>query len=116
MSTAADAEYIAIIANNIAYYRRKSGLTQKELGEMIDCSGNYISRLECQDRGVSVTMLVRIADALNVSCDTLLHKKCGGGTVQNVCALLDDCPEEFIEQVEAIIRIMKSLSSVGRQP
>ena len=115
MSTTADAEYIAIIANNIAYYRRKSGLTQKELGEMIDCSGNYISRLECQDRGVSVTMLIRIAEALNVSCDTLLHKTCRRGNVQNVCALLDDCPEAFIEQVEAMIRIMKNLSSVGQK-
>ena len=116
MSAAADTEYITNIANNIAYYRRKAGLTQKELGEMIDCSGNYISRVECQDRGVSVTMLVRIAEALNVSCDILLHKKHRRGNVQNICALLDDCPEAFIEQVEAMIRIMKKLSSAGQKP
>lgn len=109
MNTATEGE---LIANNIAYYRRKSGLTQKELGDMINCSGNYISRVECQDRGVSVTMLIRIAKALNVSCDALVHDKHAGGNVQNVCALLYDCPDSFIEQVEEVIRIMKKLSAV----
>jgi len=100
------------VANNIAYYRRKSGLTQKELGDMINCSGNYISRVECLDRGVSVTMLIRIAKALNVSCDALVHEKQPGDNVQNVCALLYDCPDAFVEQVEEMIRIMKKLSTV----
>ena len=101
------------IAGNIAFYRKRAGMTQRQLAERINCSPTYLSRVECGDRGVSIAMLIKISEALDVSCDALLKETGYDAGVQNICLLLSDCPEPFIAQVEEIVRIMKNISSVG---
>ena len=46
--------------------RSRAGLTQKQLAELVGTKQSVIARLECADyRGHSLSMLVRIAAALN---------------------------------------------------
>lgn len=100
------------IAANIALYRRRAGLTQRELADRLNCSTTYVSRMECGDRGISVAMLVKISEALEVSCDALLKDPGQETGIQNICLLLNGCSEGFITQVESMVRIMKNLSSM----
>ncbi len=53
---------------NIAYYRKRAGLTQEELAAMIDISRTYISSIEAPNvmRSFSLEIIFRIAKALDV--------------------------------------------------
>ncbi len=102
----AESEYVA---TNVAYYRRKAGLTQRQLAEMANCSVAYISRIECRYRGVSVDMLKKLSAALGVSCDSLLRDSSENEpNIDTVCALLQNCPKQFVDQVEDVVHYMKN--------
>lgn len=57
----------ARVGGNIRSMRRKKGLTQKELGEKCNCSHQMISGIERGTKKVTLSMLDKIADALD--CD-----------------------------------------------
>ena len=52
---------------NIAYFRKKMGLSQLQLAEMIDISRTHMSRIEIADCAVSLDVVFAICDALQVS-------------------------------------------------
>lgn len=52
--------------------RKEHGLTQEALAEAADLSGNYISDLELGRKVPSLTILVRLAQALEVGAPELL--------------------------------------------
>jgi transcriptional regulator with XRE-family HTH domain len=52
--------------------RKERGLTQEALAEAADLSGNYISELELGQKVPSLTILVRLAQALEVGAPELL--------------------------------------------
>lgn len=60
----------------IAYYRKKAGLTQEALAEMIDRSVNFLGQVEGTGtvRGVSLETLFKIAQVLNISPSKLLEE------------------------------------------
>nr|WP_325178275.1 helix-turn-helix transcriptional regulator [uncultured Oscillibacter sp.] len=62
----------------IAFYRKKAGLTQEQFSNQVGCSPGFLSRIEANNgkkiAGISLPMLFRMANVLNVS----------------VCALLED--------------------------
>lgn len=59
----------------IAYYRKKTGLTQENLAERTGKSVNFIAQVEGTGtvRGVSLETLFKIAQVLNVSPSKLLE-------------------------------------------
>jgi len=65
------------IALNIAYYRKKAGLTQLQLAEIIDISRTHMSRIEATSaRGnASLEIIFDIAQALDVPAYKLLMPK-----------------------------------------
>jgi HTH-type transcriptional regulator, cell division transcriptional repressor len=52
--------------------RKERGLTQEALAESADLSGNYISDLELGLKVPSLTILVRLSQALDVATTDLL--------------------------------------------
>ena len=52
--------------------RKERGLTQEALAEAADLSGNYISELELGQKVPSLTILVCLAQALEVGAPELL--------------------------------------------
>jgi transcriptional regulator with XRE-family HTH domain len=52
--------------------RKERGLTQEALAESADLSGNYISDLELGRKVPSLTILVRLSQALEVATTDLL--------------------------------------------
>ena len=61
------------IGNNIRYYRQRAGLKQNQLSDIIDVSPQHISHIESGVK-LSLPVLVKIANALNVDTDCLLGK------------------------------------------
>lgn len=61
-----------ILGKNIAFERKRQGMTQEQLAEFSDLTINYLSKVE---RGVakkiSADSLFKIARALNISMDSL---------------------------------------------
>ncbi len=61
-----------LLGKRIKKYRRKQGLTQAELAEIVGVSPNHISKIETASTKLSLEVFVGIADALKVSADQLL--------------------------------------------
>ena len=54
------------IAQQIKIHRRKAGLTQEELAEMVDLSTQHISRIESATYAPSLNLFFRLQRALNL--------------------------------------------------
>lgn len=67
--------YYKNLGQNIAFYRRRRGLTQAELSEMAELSRNHVGRIENADCAVSLDAVFAIADALGVEPCKLFENK-----------------------------------------
>ena len=100
------------IGTRIKYHRTKNQLSQENLAEMTDLSNVYISYLERGERTPSLEVIIRIANALNVSADDLLS---GCLLVSNSkqdpqgIETLYDCTAE---ELSIILRCMRSLKEI----
>ncbi len=61
------------IGRMIAQTREKQGLSQEDLAGMAEVNRGYISRIENGHVAFSVTVLLKIADALAVAPEKLLR-------------------------------------------
>ena len=60
------------IGKKIRKYRKAKGLTQEQLAEKLDLSINYVVALERAEKNLTVTTLINIANALDITADMLL--------------------------------------------
>lgn len=63
-----DNYYYNLIRKNIKKYRIKANLTQQELADKAGITMNYLSKIESErmNRGFSIVIIGRIADALEI--------------------------------------------------
>lgn len=61
----------AELGKKIKEERLQKGYTQEELGEKIDSTGAYIGQIERGERNASMSKVILIAEALEVSIDYL---------------------------------------------
>ena len=52
---------------NIAYYRKKRGLSQMQLAELVNISRTHMSRIETADCAVSLDVVFDICDVLQIN-------------------------------------------------
>ena len=52
---------------NIAYYRKERGFSQEHLAELVDISRTHMSRIETADCAVSLDVVFKICDALEIA-------------------------------------------------
>lgn len=64
-----------ILGLNIVYYRRRLGITQMVLAEMIDVSRAHMGKIETAQVGASLDVIFDIAKALNVPVSKLFEEK-----------------------------------------
>lgn len=71
-----DNYYYNIIRENIKKYREIKGLTQQQLADKAGISMNYIAKIESKkmQRGFTIVVLGRIADALEVNIEKLFDR------------------------------------------
>ena len=75
--THSDEYYYAIIRVNVRKYRKEKNLTQQDLADMTDLSREYICDIENESRNkhLTITVLGRIAEALNVDIQKFFNTK-----------------------------------------
>lgn len=56
---------------NIAYYRKDRGYTQLQLAELIEIDRSHMSAIELATTGVSLDVIFKICDVLNISPKSL---------------------------------------------
>jgi len=61
------------LGRRIRTQRKLMGITQDELATAAGISYSFIGLIERGDRKLSLETLVKISEALNISCDTLLQ-------------------------------------------
>lgn len=102
-----------LLGKRVREKRKESCLSQEELAFMLDSSSVYISRIENGKAHVSLEMLMRIAEALDVTADELL-------TGNQICTPIDyqtdidlmmyDCsPQEKRILYEVMASVKKTL-------
>lgn len=64
------------IGAKIVYYRKLRRMTQEELAYKAEISASYLSRIErgAYSKGVPVSTLMKIAEALNIKIEKLFGK------------------------------------------
>jgi transcriptional regulator with XRE-family HTH domain len=67
-----DTGIVALLARNVRERRKRLGLSQEALAHEAGIDRTYVSQVERRLRNVTVTMLVRLASALETTADRLL--------------------------------------------
>ena len=67
-------ELLEIMARRIRGLREQSGLTQKKMSELLNCTPNHYQKIEYGKVNIPTTTLAFIADYFNVSTDYLLGR------------------------------------------
>lgn len=93
------------IGNNIRNHRKIRGLTQEQLAEKAGISTSFCANIERGNKGISLFVIKDISDILEVSVDRLMSAEDDYDYMQDIAALLNGRPKEFIIAVEQIVRI-----------
>jgi len=62
-----------VVLNRVAEYRKKQGLTQKELAELAGLGLSTIKRIESGSNKIRIDRAMRVADALNVDIHEVFY-------------------------------------------
>ena len=60
----------------LAAHRRRRGLTQRQLGELAGVAHTTVQQLECLKRGAYPQTIQKLATALGIAPEELLHGEC----------------------------------------
>ena len=89
-------DFNKVIGVRIKAIRRKKGLSQSRLCDLINMNPSYISYVESGQKGLSLESFVRLANALNSTADELLQD-CLENTVRTsnheFAAIIFDCSD-----------------------
>lgn len=102
---------LTTIGKNIRKYRKRKGITQEVLAEMVGVSSNYMGILERGEKTPSLETFIIIANALGVSADMLLTDVITTNYVNKASELsakLDRLPpserQRILDVVETLLR------------
>jgi transcriptional regulator with XRE-family HTH domain len=66
-------KYLNILSQKLRILRENAGLSQEVMGEKVDCTREFINRVENRKEDVSLKMLLKLAYVLNVSPQTFFE-------------------------------------------
>lgn len=62
-----------LLGLNVAYYRRRNKMTQEQLAELVGIDRTHMGNIELARSGVSLDVIFRIADALEIPVHKLFE-------------------------------------------
>ena len=94
--------------------RKKQGLSQKDLAEIIKVSPSYIHKIECNKKNPSIAILTKISSALNVDPALLLNhaKKNTPSSLDNIPNIPMDDLIQLSQHINSNISIADKLDDV----
>ena len=63
-----------LVGKRIKEIRIEKGISQVTMADALGCDPCYVSKMECGAKRISISRIVAVAEALNVSVDTLLGR------------------------------------------
>lgn len=102
------------LGQHITALRKGKALSQSELGKKAGTSGDIIGRYERDEVKPSIEVIIKIADALNVSIDYMVGKtdfeldKDTVKRIQDVSTLPADEKKQVFMVIDALIRDFKT--------
>lgn len=110
---------LQVLGQKVRDARRKMGLTQQQLSERVDCSPEWISKIERGRASPSLSCINTIGHVLGADLTVLLsperakHESDYEGRVDYACSLLralsDDYQDTAIYLIEALLRRQREL-------
>ncbi|WP_299408069.1 helix-turn-helix transcriptional regulator [uncultured Roseobacter sp.] len=92
------------LATRVRDIRKAQGLPRRLLSEKSGVSPRYLAQLEAGEGNISITLLQRIATALDVKIETLLSETAPWDReVQRVATLYRHAPRELQQQVRGLL-------------
>ena len=61
-----------IFIQNLKFYRKKAGLTQEKLAEIMNVSQNYVANIECGKANMSLGKILELANFMEIDINKLL--------------------------------------------
>ena len=101
-----------LIGSKIRHYREAKGFSQEELADIVDATERHLRNVEYGQKGLSVHMLISLANALDITPDILLSDYLtGSNDTQNteLIALLNDCNPTERALLMDMLKHMKAL-------
>ena len=97
------------IGQQIRKYRKAHGLSQEQLAEMVNISTTHMSHIETGNTKLSLSVLVDIANAMDVHTDDLLERSfySTGNAVEEIAAMLESCSPQEAKAVVDIVKATK---------
>ena len=98
-----------IIGKRIAQYRRRKGMTQEELSEILEITPHYLSALERGLYNIKLEMLVKILNTLECSADEVfcdVVDKSSSITTSRLSMLLNNLPIDEQKKILAVVETM----------
>ncbi len=99
-------EILLVLGKKLKQYRERNHLTQEQLAEKVGISYPFYANFERSGKGLSINTLVRLADALGVSTDSLLKEETPTEELDNLVAFLQGKPKSFISTANALIHTL----------
>ena len=98
-------DLMQVVGNNLRSYRTARGMTQEELAEKAGISTSFCANIERGKKGVSISILQDLADALGITVNHLVYAGGGDHRLTNIETLLQDKSDPFLRWVERMIQI-----------
>lgn len=101
-----------LIGKRVREYRKKQKLTQQALAEMVGLVPSNISHIERGTTKLSIQSLIRIANALKVSAESLLCDNLDHAIQpfqQEIADIIDDCTPEEVRILADILISTKEI-------
>ena len=98
-------DYYAI-GQRIRKYRKAKGLSQEQLSEIVDISTTHMSHIETGNTKLSLQVFADLAEALQVSVDSLLYDVNSNSkqqAYQGITDILDQCTPAQAQALKEII-------------
>ena len=98
-----------IIGKKIQEFRKKKGMTQEELSEIIEISPHYLSALERGVYNIKLETLVKILNTLDCSADEVfcdVVNKSYEVTSNKLSDLLESLPREEQNKILCVVETM----------
>ena len=94
------------VGKRIQVARKARGLTQAELGQMLDLSTKYISNIECGFKTPKLNTFISIANALHCDANQLLCDVLDVSTGQESSQISDRLAMLPVEEQRRILRVL----------
>ena len=96
-------ERLRAISHNIKQTRLERGLTQEKVAELAGITAVYYCQIELGNKSPSLETIINIADAMQVSIDTLVQGASRQAMMLDLIRLFEKCDEHNVAKLRKVL-------------